>query len=506
LRKKGKAESMVGMRGFLDEDFFLNTATAKRLYHEYAESQPIFDYHTHLSAADIASDRRFNNLYEIWLEEDHYKWRAMRAYGNQMPEFFCTGESLPYEKFIAWSRTVPYTLRNPLYHWTHLELQRYFGITELLNVKTAPEIWKRANAILQEGLTVQAILKKFDVKVVFTTDDPADDLSAHEILAELVPDRPICHPVRKYDVSIRPTFRPDHALNIDQPSSFLPWIKKLEQASNTEIRNLSGLLDALNKRYGDFYRLGCLATDHGLERCPARPCSEETAAKIFAKALEQHSISTEEREQYATFLMLFFGQLNAKRRWTMQLHLGARRNVNSLALQNLGPNTGFDTVGDYPQGQALATFLDLLQRENALPQTVIYNSNPNDNYVFATIAGSFHSSNWMEKRDASPSAVQFGPAWWFLDQKQGISDHLNCLSSVGLLSRFVGMTTDSRSFMSFPRHEYFRRILCDLVGGEVERGELPNDDVLLGNLIRNVCFGNAANYFRFSSPGETRGL
>jgi glucuronate isomerase len=405
---------------------------------------------------------------------------------------------------LAWAKTVPYTLRNPLYHWTHLELQRYFGITDLLDQGTADSIWERANAVLQDGLSARAILNKFRVKAVFTTDDPVDDLGAHRTLREAVPGLPIGHPRRKYEVDIRPTFRPDQALRIDQPAKFLPWLKKLEEASNTEIRNLADLLDSLQERHSYFADLGCRASDHGLERCPARPCSEENAARIFAKALDHQPINTDEHEQYATFLMVFFGHLNAEARWTMQLHLGARRNVNSLALDTLGLDTGFDAIGDYPQGAALDTFLDLLQRDNALPQMVLYNSNPADNHVFATLAGSFHCSNRVERRDASPSAIQFGPAWWFLDQKQGIIEHLNCLSGVGLLSRFIGMTTDSRSFLSYPRHEYFRRILCDLIGGEAERGELPSDDQLLGGLIEDVCYRNAANYFRLTSQEGLR--
>ncbi len=494
---------MVGMPAFLDEDFLLTTATATRLYHEHAESQPILDYHTHLSAAAIADDHRFRDLTEIWLEGDHYKWRAMRAFGASMSERYCTGEDThPYEKFLAWSRTVPQTLRNPLYHWTHLELKRAFGIMEPLNIKTAPEIWKRANAVLEEGLTARAILRKFNVKAVFTTDDPVDDLEPHRrIVEEDSFDWPDGSRRRRYKgIDVRPTFRPDRALDIGQPVVFLPWLRKLEEASNTEVRNLATFLDALGKRHAHFAELYCRASDHGLEQCPSKPCSEDTAAKIFAKALDKQPVSPEECEQYATFVLLFLARLNTKKRWTMQLHLGARRNVNHRAYHTIGADAGFDSIGDYPQGAALATFLDLLQRENAMPQVVLYNSNPADNYVFATLASSFHSSSWLEHRSAEPSAVQYGPAWWFLDQKEGIINQLNALSNVGLLSEFIGMTTDSRSFLSFPRHEYFRRILCDLIGGEVERGELPNDDEMLGGLIRRVCYYNAGRFFRLGGP------
>ena len=483
------------MQEFLGEDFLLSTETARQLYHEHAESHPIFDYHTHLSAVDIAADRQFNNLYELWLAGDHYKWRAMRTSGGQMSEFFGTGDSLPYEKFFAWSRTVPYTVRNPLYHWTHLELRRTFGINELLSAQTAPEIWKRANAVLQDGFGVRAILKKFRVRAVFTTDDPADDLGAHCVLAAVGPGTPVRHAHRRYDVHICPTFRPDRALAIRQPAVFLPWLKKLEEASDTEICNLATLLDALGMRHRAFAELGCRASDHGLEQCPARPCTENSAARIFDKALNQQPITAEEAEQYATFVMLFLARLNVAAHWTMQLHLGALRNASSKAFTKWGPDTGFDTVGDFAQGIALAKFLDLLQREQALPQTVLYNSNPADNHVFATLAGSFHATPRKGEQNQSPVALQWGPPWWFLDQKQGIVEQLNVLSSVGLLSKFIGMTTDSRSFLSFPRHEYFRRILCDLIGGDVERGEIPNDLGLLGGVVERVCFSNAADYF-----------
>lgn len=498
LARLVKSVDHDAMTDFLGDDLLLTNETARRLYREYAEPQPILDYHTHLSAADIAADRRFDNLYEIWLEGDHYKWRAMRAAGQS--ERLCTGDGTPYEKFMAWSATVPATLRNPLYHWTHLELRRAFGITELLNVTSAPAIWQRANGILQNGLTVRAILKKFGVKAVCTTDDPVDDLSAHKVLGELVPGVPVCHAQRKYDVEVRPTFRPDRVLGIHQPDAFLPWLKKLEQASDTEIRSLVTLLDALRKRHRYFAEMGCRASDHGLERCPARPCTEDTAAKVFSKALERRPISAEECEQFATFVMLFLGRLNVEARMTMQLHLGALRNASSVADYNLGPDKGFDAIGDFPQGVALASFLDLLQREKALPQMVLYNSNPADNHVFATLTGSFHPTPWREDSGVPLTALQWGPPWWFLDQKQGIIDQINTLSSLGLLSRFIGMTTDSRSFLSFPRHEYFRRILCDLIGGDVERGELPNDTEMLGALVKGVCFGNAAGFFFIATP------
>ena len=471
---------MVGMPAFLDEDFLLTTATARRLYHEHAESQPILDYHTHLSATAIAEDHRFRDLTEIWLEGDHYKWRAMRAIG--VDERFCTGDASPYDKFREWARTVPSTLRNPLYHWTHLELRRYFGITELLNAHTAQSIWDRANKVLYDGLSTQDILRRFGVEVVCTTDDPNDDLRAHRALAEA-----------NLPFRVLPTFRPDRALRIDETQTFLPWLENLRHAANTDISNFATLLDALRKRHDYFDRHGCRSSDHGLLHCHVAPAGEASLTKIFGKVLAGQTVTADEQESYASSLMLFFGLLSREKGWVQQLHVGAQRNLSTAALRSPGADTGFDAIGDEPQGKALARYLDLLQRENALPRVVLYNSNPADNYLFATITSSFHSS------DGTGGALQYGPAWWFLDQKDGIVAQLNTLSSVGLLSRFIGMTTDSRSFLSFPRHEYFRRILCDLVGGEVGRGELPEDDRLLGRLIDDVCSRNAAEYFGLES-------
>jgi len=478
---------MVGMPGFLDQDFLLSTATARRLYHEHAEPLPIFDYHSHLSAADISSDRRFYSLHDIWLEGDHYKWRAMRANGTA--EALCSGDGSSTKKLTRWAATLSALPGSPLYHWAHLELQRYFGIHELLTPRTVGNIDERASAALREGLTVRAILEKFKVQAVFTTDDPTDDLSAHRTLAK-------AYGKETLDVTVRPTFRPDRALRVGEPEIFLPWVKKLEEASNVEVRNLSTLLEALQNRHDYFVQAGCVASDHGLERCPARACGETTAVAIFAKALDKQPISLEEAEQYATFVLLFLARLYTRSHWVMQLHLGALRNPSSTALADIGPDTGFDTIGDFPQGIALARFLDLLQRENALPKTVLYNSNPADNHVFAAMANSFHATVTQEQKYTG--ALQWGPPWWFLDQKQGITEHLNTLANLGLLSRFIGMTTDSRSWMSFPRHEYFRRILCDVLGGQVERGELPDDMEWIGEVVRRVCLANAQMYFGIS--------
>jgi glucuronate isomerase len=462
------------MNGFLTEDFLLSNDAARRLYRQFAAAQPILDYHCHLSPRDIAENRRFANLFEIWLEGDHYKWRAMRA--NGVAEKYITGDATPYEKFLAWARTVPYTLRNPLYHWTHLELQRYFGITELLDESSAPSIWERANAVLS-NLTAHAILKKFNVEVVCTTDDPTDDLCHHRAIAK-----------SQLPTQVFPAFRPDKALAIGDPE-FLPWVAKLSQVANVDVPDLSGFLKALRNRHDSFHALGCRLSDHGLNHCYAAPCSERAAAAIFAKARAGQSISDAERTHFASFMMLFFGRLDAEKGWTKQLHLGALRKVNTTARQKIGADAGYDTIGDFPQASHLAAYLDLLEQENALPQMILYNVNPADTLQFATLIGCFQDGE-------RPGKIQYGSAWWFLDQKQGITAQLDALSSAGLLSRFIGMITDSRSFMSYPRHEYFRRVLCDLIGQDVMRGELPNDDALLGRLIQDVCYRNAKQYLQ----------
>jgi glucuronate isomerase len=460
---------------FIDEKFLLHNSTSQRLYGKFAEPEPIFDYHCHLSPRDIAEDRQFNNLFEIWLEGDHYKWRAMRA--NGVAEEFCTGSAQPFDKFRAWAATVPHTLRNPLYHWTHLELKRYFGIDQLLDEASATRIWKRANEQLATpALSARGILKKFNVKTVGTTDDPTDDLKHHMKIA-----------ADGFSTRVVPAFRPDAALTVDQPAAFNGWVAKLEKAAGEKIVNFYDFLEALRDRHRHFHERGCRLSDHGLSQCFPTPCTEKAAAAIFGKARRGKAASPGDHAQFAAFLMLFFGRLDAEKGWVQQLHLGALRDNNSRRLRELGPNTGFDCIGDFPQAQALVGFLDLLEREQALPKTIIYNNNPADNYVFASAAGSFQGG--------APGKIQFGSAWWFLDQKEGIEWQLNALSNIGLLSRFVGMVTDSRSFMSYPRHEYFRRVLCNLIGREVERGELPDDEKLLGTMIRNICYGNAQNYF-----------
>jgi len=466
------------MTPFIHDDFLLQTKTARRLYHTFAEDEPVLDYHCHLPPADLAANRQFGNLFEIWLEGDHYKWRAMRTNGT--PEELCTGNADPFEKFKAWAATVPHTLRNPLYHWTHLELKRYFGIDELLDGKSAESIWKRANEQLAtDDLRVNGILKKFNVRVVCTTDDPTDDLAHHATIAAAgLPTR------------VLPAFRPDKALNVRQPSAFNPWVDALAARADIDITGYGDFLDALKSRHDFFHAMGSRLSDHGLDRAYADFCPDTEAAHIFDAARAAHAASPEDYAKFASNLMLYFGQLDAEKGWTKQLHVGALRSNNSRLLALAGPDTGFDSIDDIPQARSLSAYLDRLDRENALPRTILYNLNPADNYVFATMIGNFQDGTIAGK-------VQYGSGWWFLDQKEGMEMQLNALSGLGLLSRFVGMLTDSRSFMSYPRHEYFRRVLCNLLGRDIENGEIPEDDELVGTMIKNICYKNARDFLRF---------
>ncbi|HWW01265.1 MAG TPA: glucuronate isomerase [Candidatus Acidoferrum sp.] len=466
---------------FIHEDFLLQNRIGRRLYHQYAEAEPIFDYHCHLPPRDIAASRQFNDLFEIWLEGDHYKWRAMRA--NGVPERFVTGDAAPFEKFRAWAATVPRTLRNPLYHWTHLELKRYFGVDELLDEDSAVRIWKQANALLATpAFTTQGILKKFKVTHLCTTDDPVDDLKPHQALA-----------ASGLVTRVLPAFRPDKALGVHQPNLFNQWLERLAEAADVDIRNFDTFLKALRRRHDFFHAQGARLSDHGLNYCFADFPTEKATAAIFAKARAGRQVSPLDQIQFASFMMLFFGHLDAEKGWVKQLHLGALRNNNTRLLTKLGPDTGFDSVGDFPQASALSAYLNRLDEDNCLPKTIIYNVNPADNYVFGTMIGNFQDGT-------VPGKVQWGSGWWFLDQKEGMEWQLNALSNLGLLSRFVGMITDSRSFMSYPRHEYFRRVLCNLIGRDVENGELPDDEALLGPMIRNICYQNARRFFAFPDP------
>ena len=468
------------MKAFIHDDFLLGNKPARRLYHKFAANEPIFDYHCHIPPKDIAENRQFKNLFEIWLEGDHYKWRAMRS--NGVAEKFVTGNATPEQKFNAWAKTVPHTLRNPLYHWTHLELKRYFGISDLLSEKTAAKIWKTANAKLATpAFTTQGILKKMNVKVVGTTDDPVDTLEYHRAFAKTN------HPTK-----MLPAFRPDKALTVNTPESFNKWVEQLAAVANVDINSFSAYISALEKRHEYFHSQGCRLSDHGLNHCFADFCSEKVAADIFDKARKGTAISPLEHSQFASFMMVFFGHLDAKRGWTKQLHLGALRNNNTRLLTQLGPDTGFDSIGDFPQAQALSAYLNKLDSDNLLPKTIIYNLNPADNYVFGAMIGNFQDGT-------IPGKIQYGSGWWFLDQKEGMEWQINTISNLGLLSRFIGMITDSRSFMSYPRHEYFRRTLCNLIGRDIKNGLIPDDDDLVGSMIKNICYGNAKKFMAFPS-------
>ena len=455
---------------FIHPDFLLQSDAARRLFHEFAANEPILDYHNHLPPRDIALDRQFANLWEIWLEGDHYKWRAMRAAG--VPERFCTGDATPREKFDAWAKIVPQTLRNPLYHWTHLELSRYFGIEELLGEKTAPAIWDAANQQLQSPqMTTQGILEKFQIRALCTTDDPANSLEWHQKIAD-----------SDAKTRVYPTFRADKAFVVDQPTVFNAWTQSLGAAANREIETLDDFLGALETRHTDFHNLGARLSDHGWSQIPADFPTQKQAGAIFDQARAGNAANPAQQLQFAAFLMLFLGHLDAKRGWTKQLHIGAQRNNNSRLWREIGADVGADSIGASVQIDNLAKYLDRLDSENALPKMVIYNLNPADNYAFATMAGNF-----------APQ-VQYGSGWWFLDQKEAMEWQLNALSNNGLLARFIGMLTDSRSFMSFPRHEYFRRVLCNLVGRDIESGELPRDFELVGALVKNICYRNARDF------------
>ena len=464
------------MKPFIHDDFLLQTDAARDLFHTFAKSEPIFDYHCHLPPAQIADNHSFADLSEIWLGGDHYKWRAMRS--NGVDERVCTGNASPLEKHHAWCAAVPYTLRNPLYHWSHLELKRYFEIDAVINPASAKEIWEQANAKLA-GMRVHDILAANKVAVICTTDDPADSLETHER-------------IRKTGIKTRvyPTFRPDKAFIVHQPAAFNPYLEKLAGAAGAGvIKSFEDFLATLKKRHDDFHAFGGRLSDHGLETSFAEPCTAGEAAAIFSAARHGRAATPDELAKYSSFLMLELGRWDAARGWTKQLHLGALRSNNTRLLAKLGPDTGFDSIGDFSQAKSLSRYLDTLDSTGQLPRTVLYNLNPADNYVFATMIGNFQDGSVAGK-------MQFGSGWWFLDQKEAMEWQMNALSNLGLLRRFVGMLTDSRSFMSYTRHEYFRRVLCNLLGNEMERGELPMDRELVGAMVREICFSNARDYFR----------
>ncbi|WP_121811933.1 glucuronate isomerase [Mucilaginibacter kameinonensis] len=466
------------MKNFLDQDFLLQTKTAQRIYHEFASHQPIIDYHCHLPPDQIADDINFKNITQIWLYGDHYKWRAMRA--NGVNEAYITGNKTDEEKFTAWAATVPYTLRNPLYHWTHLELQRYFGITELLSPASAQKIYAQCNEKLQSPeFSIRNILKNKNVEVVGTTDDPLDNLSHHQKLKQ-----------DNYSVKVLPAYRPDKAMNADDISGLNKYIDQLQVVANIDISNFDDYLKALKSRHDYFAENGCKLSDHGLEQIYAEDYTDAEIAAIFIKIRNNEVLLPLDILKFKSAMLYYFAVWDHEKGWVQQFHLGALRNNNARALTNLGPDTGWDSIGDFTQGRALSKFLNRLDTTNQLAKTIIYNLNPADNELFATMVGNYNDGSVAGK-------MQFGSAWWFLDQKDGMIKQMNALSNMGLLSRMVGMLTDSRSFMSFPRHEYFRRLLCNLLGDDIENGELPNDIEWTGKIVSDICYFNAKNYFNF---------
>ena len=470
------------MKAFLDDNFLLSTATAQKLYHQFAASMPIIDYHCHLSPQDICEDRIFNNLTEAWLYGDHYKWRAIRT--NGVDESYCTGQRTDFEKFEKWAETVPYTLRNPLYHWAHLELQRYFGVKELLNPASAKRIYDHCSALLNTPeYSVRNLLRKMNVQLVCTTDDPLDNLEYHVRMRK-----------EKADIQMIPAFRPDKAMEISNPVSFRAYISQLSIVSGTEINHFNAYLQTLKRRHDYFHENGCRLSDHGLEEVYAEVYDEKMVADIFEKVLKGDSISVNEIRIFKSAMLLHFAEWDHEKGWVQQFHLGALRNNNSRMMQQLGADTGWDSIGVFDHGRSLSRFLDKLDTSNKLTKTILYNLNPSDNEVMATMIGNFNDGSVAGK-------IQFGSAWWFMDQKDGMIRQINALSNMGLLSRFVGMLTDSRSFLSFPRHEYFRRILCDLLGKEVEDGELPADMELLGKMVQDICYQNNVDYFGWKLKG-----
>jgi glucuronate isomerase len=466
------------MRNFLDENFLLQTASAQDLYHNYSKALPIIDYHNHLIPEQIANNTQFENITQVWLNGDHYKWRAMRT--NGVNEKYITGDASDKDKFLKWAETVPYTMRNPLYHWTHLELQRYFGIQDLLSPKTAEAIWEQTSEKLAtRAFSVRGLLKKMNVEVVCTTDDPIDNLEFHQKFA-----------LENESLKMLPAFRPDKAMNSDDVKSLNDYINQLEAVVNKSIISLQDYLNALKERHDFFAANGCCVSDHGLEQIYAEDYTEALIAEIFNKIRSNRNISYQENLQFKSAMLVYFAEWDHEKGWVQQYHLGALRNNNARMLRANGPDTGYDSIGDFSQARALSKFLNRLDNQDKLTKTILYNLNPADNELMATMIGNFNDGTVAGK-------VQFGSAWWFLDQKDGMTKQINTLSNMGLLSRMVGMLTDSRSFLSFPRHEYFRRILCDIFGQDIENGELPNDIKWVGKLVQDISYNNAKEYFRF---------
>jgi glucuronate isomerase len=465
---------------FITDDFLLRSEAARELYRDYAAEMPILDYHCHLPPEQIAADRVFENLTQLWLYGDHYKWRLMRAAG--VAERYCTGDASDWEKFEAWAEIVPLTLRNPMYHWVHLELRRFFGIGDrLLNPSTAKGIWEACNAKLAApAFSARGLMKQSNVVLVCTTDDPADSLEYHRALAG----------DDGFAIRVLPTWRPDKAMAVEKAASYNAYLEKLGEAAGVALDDLDALMAALRKRHDAFHAAGCRLSDHGLERFPVADGTESQAAAVFAKVRAGGAATPGEVEKFKSYMLHQFALMDHAKGWTQQIHFGAMRNVNTRTFEELGPDTGFDTIGDARVGRDLAAYLDRLARKDRLPQTILYNLNPRDNALVAAMAGSFPAEGVRGR-------VQFGSAWWFLDQIDGMTEQLNALSNMGLLSCFVGMVTDSRSFLSYVRHDYFRRLLCDLLGREIEQGLLPRDMELIGGMVKDIAYNNAARYFGF---------
>ena len=468
------------MKEFLSEDFLLESEMSKSLYFDHASKMPIIDYHCHLPPDEIAKDKNFANLTKIWLNGDHYKWRAMRT--NGIDEKYITGKTEDYKKFEKWAETVPYTMRNPLYHWTHMELRNPFGITKLLDQGSAREIYDQCTKLLNtKPFSARNLLRKFKVEVVCTTDDPTDTLEHHQNIRD-----------DGFEIMVLPTFRPDKALAADDVVSYNQYLDKLSDSSNIDIKDLQTLIDALKARHDYFHYMGCRLSDHGLEEMYSNNFKKSEIKKIFSSIRSGVSVSRKKLLKFKSALLKYLAEMDHEKGWTQQFHLGALRNNNSRMVSVLGPDTGFDSIGDKEMARPLSRFLNSLDKTNSLSKTILYNLNPRDNYLFATMIGNFNDGS-------VPGKIQFGSGWWFLDQKDGMELQLNALSNLGLLSRFVGMLTDSRSFLSYPRHDYFRRILCNLIGNDVENGLLPNDSAWLGQMVENISYYNAKNFFNFKS-------
>jgi glucuronate isomerase len=466
------------MEKFINENFMLQSDEAVRLYHEFAADMPIIDYHCHLPPEEVAQDKTWENLSQVWLYGDHYKWRQMRT--NGVDERFCTGDASDREKFDKFAEVMPYLLRNPLYHWSHLELARYFDIDDcVLSPETADDIWDRTKAKLGNGISARQLMLDSKVKVVCTTDDPADSLTHH-----------LAVKADGFKVQMLPAFRPDQAMAVEDATAFNGYLEQLGAAADVDINSYEALIDALRKRHDFFHEMGCRISDHGLNTCWFQPATESEIAAIFDKVRAGKQVTVEEDEQFKTAMLLEFGRMDAEKGWTKQLHLGALRNANTRMLNQLGDNTGFDSIGDWSYAGPLSRYLDALNSENALPKTILYNLNPNDNEMLATMLGNFQDGSVAGK-------MQLGSGWWFLDQKDGMERQIEALSQLGSLSRFVGMLTDSRSFLSYTRHEYFRRILCNILGRDMAEGAVPYDFELVGRMVRDICYNNAADYFGF---------